>query len=441
MINSIFILNKNGEVIIEKHYVGLVGRAICDKFWDAVTDVDDLQDVPPVLATPKWYLVHIQHHGLFFLAVVKNDTPPLLVLEFLQRVVEVFGHYMTDVTEESIKDKFVIVYQVLDEMMDGGFPFTTEPNVLTSMISKTNLLSELMENIPVPGTLNVPLPMSLGGKISMGSRAISLAAPIGTSNQLPRAAGSTVPWRTVGVKYTTNEVYFDINEEIDAIIDRNGHVLRCVAHGNVQVNCKLSGMPDLSLLFYNPRVLEDVAFHPCIRYSRWDQSKVLSFVPPDGAFKLMEYRVTSGLEIPLSVKPQVSWTNGGGRVHITVSAKMSVKHAVGDVQLTIPFSKLVSSTNLTATAGEVQYDEINKVCIWKVGKVGREKSPILSGNISVLPGSPQPDSNPIIEVGFRVNQFSASGIRVESLSLHNEKYKPYKGVKNITYAGNFQVRT
>lgn len=278
------------EVIIEKHYVGLVGRAICDKFWDAVTDVDDLQDVPPVLATPKWYLVHIQHHGLFFLAVVKNDTPPLLVLEFLQRVVEVFGHYMTDVTEEAIKDKFVIVYQVLDEMMDGGFPFTTEPNVLTSMINKTNLLSELMENIPVPGTLNVPLPMSLGGKISMGSRAISLAAPIGTSNQLPRAAGSTVPWRTVGVKYTTNEVYFDINEEIDAIIDRNGHVLRCVAHGNVQVNCKLSGMPDLSLLFYNPRVLEDVAFHPCIRYSRWDQSKVLSFVPPDGAFKLMEYR-------------------------------------------------------------------------------------------------------------------------------------------------------
>ena len=180
--------------------------------------------------------------------------------------------------------------QVLDEMMDGGFPFTTEPNVLTSMISKTNLLSELMENIPVPGTLNVPLPMSLGGKFSMGSRAINLSAPIGVSNQLPRATGSTVPWRTVGVKYTTNEVYFDINEEIDAIIDRNGHVLRCVAHGNVQVNCKLSGMPDLTLLFYNPRVLEDVAFHPCIRYSRWDQSKVISFVPPDGFFKLMEYR-------------------------------------------------------------------------------------------------------------------------------------------------------
>lgn len=277
-------------MIIEKHYVGLVGRAICDKFWDVVTDVEELNDVPPVLATPKWYLIHIQHQGLFFLAVVKNDTPPLLVLEFLHRVVEVFGHYMSEVTEESIKDKFVVVYQVLDEMMDGGFPFTTEPNVLTLMINKTNLLSELMDNIPVPGTLNVPLPMSLGGKLSMGSRAISLANPSGIAGELPRAAASTVPWRSVGVKYTTNEIYFDIIEEIDSIVDRNGHVLRCVAHGNVQVNCKLSGMPDLTLIFYNPRILDDVAFHPCIRYSRWDQSRIISFVPPDGEFKLMEYR-------------------------------------------------------------------------------------------------------------------------------------------------------
>lgn len=77
----------------------------------------------------------------------------------------------------------------------------------------------------------------------------------------------------------------------------------------------------------------------------------------------------------------------------------------------------------------------------KVGKVARDKSPILSGNVSLVTGSPQPDCNPIIEVQFRVNQFSASGLRVESLSLHGENYKPYKGVKNITYAGRFQIRT
>ena len=30
----------------------------------------------------------------------------------------------------------------------------------------------------------------------------------------------------------------------------------------VEVACKLSGMPDLTLSFVNPRILDDVSFHP-----------------------------------------------------------------------------------------------------------------------------------------------------------------------------------
>jgi hypothetical protein len=47
---------------------------------------------------------------------------------------------------------------------------------------------------------------------------------------------------------------------------------------------------DLTLTFVNPRLLDDVSFHPCVRYARWDQSRVISFVPPDGLFELMKYR-------------------------------------------------------------------------------------------------------------------------------------------------------
>lgn len=425
MINSIFILNPNGEVIIEKHYVGLVGRSICDKFWDEVTNHVDPHDVPPIITTSKWYLLHIQHNKLFFLAITKQDTPPLIIFEFLERVVEVFGHYMSEITEENIRDKFVIVYQLLDEMMDGGFPFTTEPNILTSMISKNNILTDLIENIPIPGTMNIPLPMSLGG----------------VSAQLPRGTSSISPWRAVGVRYTTNEIYFDIIEELDAIIDKNDRVLSCSVWGTVTVNCRLSGMPDLNLWFHNARVLEDVSFHPCVRYNRWDQNRVVSFVPPDGVFKLLNYRATSSIEIPLHVKPQISFVNTGGRVHITLSPKSTVKQVIGDVLLVIPFSSTIASTNLTATFGTVQYDEGSKVCVWRVGKMPKDRTPILSGNVSLPTGTPPPDSNPIIEVRFRVNQYSASGLKVESLNLHNENYKPYKGVKNVTQAGRFQVRT
>lgn len=48
--------------------------------------------------------------------------------------------------------------------------------------------------------------------------------------------------------------------------NRNGTVVSCEAHGNVQANSKLSGMPDLSLNFVNAKVIDDVSFHPCVRY-------------------------------------------------------------------------------------------------------------------------------------------------------------------------------
>lgn len=42
------------------------------------------------------------------------------------------------------------------------------------------------------------------------------------SSVLPSGQLSNVPWRRADVKYTNNEAYFDIIEEVDAIIDKTG---------------------------------------------------------------------------------------------------------------------------------------------------------------------------------------------------------------------------
>ena len=75
-------------------------------------EVKDPADVPPVLSSSKWYMVHIQHNGLFFLAICQSETQPLFIIEFLHTIVEVLHSYMEEISEEAIKDKFVIVYQV-----------------------------------------------------------------------------------------------------------------------------------------------------------------------------------------------------------------------------------------------------------------------------------------------------------------------------------------
>lgn len=49
---------------------------------------------------------------------------------FLHRIVEVFTEYFKELEEESIRDNFVIIYELLDEMMDFGYPQTTETKIL-----------------------------------------------------------------------------------------------------------------------------------------------------------------------------------------------------------------------------------------------------------------------------------------------------------------------
>jgi len=405
-------------------------------FWDEVSAVKDPKDVKPIITSSKWYFIHVQRNKLFFLAIVQTETPPLLVLEFLQTLLEVFSQYMSEINEDSIKDKFVIVYQLLDEMLDDGFPFTTYPNILTEMINNSNLWKDFVDNIPLPGSL--PTMGSIGEKIG------SITAPTGVKAQLPLATSSNIPWRAAGVKYTNNEIYFDIIEEIDCIIGRNGRTIQCEVFGTVLSNCRLSGTPDLNLVFGNARVLDNLSFHPCVRFRQWDSSRVVSFIPPDGRFKLMEFSMTGktqGVDVPIYVNPTITWSTTGGRISIAVGPKGLVKNPIEEVELVIPFAKEISSTNLTATFGTVTYDEIAKVCNWKMSRVPREKTPVLSGNVSVVAGQSLPESRPIIQVHFKVNQFSASGVRVDSLSIGNVPYKPYKGVRSITKSGKFEVRT
>ena len=44
--------------------------------------------------------------------------------------VKVFVEYFKEMEEESIRDNFVIIYELLDELMDFGYPQTTESKIL-----------------------------------------------------------------------------------------------------------------------------------------------------------------------------------------------------------------------------------------------------------------------------------------------------------------------
>jgi AP-1 complex subunit mu len=47
--------------------------------------------------------------------------------------------YFKELEEESIRDNFVTIYELLDEMMDNGYPQTTESKVMSEFIKTEKL--------------------------------------------------------------------------------------------------------------------------------------------------------------------------------------------------------------------------------------------------------------------------------------------------------------
>lgn len=59
------------------------------------------------------HLVHLARHGLIYLAVLKREIPPLLILEFLSRLDIVLSDFFSGiVSDDKIREHFIVVYQV-----------------------------------------------------------------------------------------------------------------------------------------------------------------------------------------------------------------------------------------------------------------------------------------------------------------------------------------
>ena len=74
------------------------------------------------------------------LALSKRNSNAAEIILFLHRLVSVLVEYFKELEEESIRDNFVIIYELLDEMMDFGYPQITESKMLQECVRDVVLL-------------------------------------------------------------------------------------------------------------------------------------------------------------------------------------------------------------------------------------------------------------------------------------------------------------
>lgn len=63
----------------------------------------------------------------------------------------------------------------------------------------------------------------------------------------PMAVTNAVSWRSEGIRYRKNEVFLDVVESVNLLVNANGNVVRSEILGAVKMKCYLSGMPELRL--------------------------------------------------------------------------------------------------------------------------------------------------------------------------------------------------
>ncbi|KEG04325.1 AP-1 complex subunit mu-1, putative [Plasmodium vinckei vinckei] len=458
-ISAIFIIDLKGKVIISRNYRGEINANLLEVFYNCVIDQED-NLIKPIFHVNGITYCWVAYNNIYILAITKKNSNATLIITFLYKLIQVLKDYFKVLEEESIKDNFVITYELLDEMIDNGFPQLSEVKILREYIkNKAHQLT--VKNIKIPSAIT-----------------------------------NSVSWRNEGIKYKKNEIFLDVVESLNIIISSNGTVLRSEIMGCLKMKSYLSGMPELKLglndkLLFNKNLtnfstlsnngnnsnnnnnmannnsnsgiassntntvnnnrtklveLEDIKFHQCVRLSKFENDRTISFIPPDGIFNLMTYRLSTHvkplfwLDINISKKSLT-------KIEYIVKAKSQFKNKsiANNVEFHLPVPADVDSPHFQTYIGTVKYYPDKDILLWKIKQFQGQKEYIMNAQFG-LPSVVSNENKDIyykrpVNVKFEIPYFTVSGITVRYLKIIEKSgYQALPWVRYITQNGDYQVR-
>ncbi|GMM34510.1 hypothetical protein DASC09_018350 [Saccharomycopsis crataegensis] len=262
---------------------------ILDNFRDVLLN-NNINSLPPVIRIQSYNYLYVYSNNIILMMVVADrfyDTSNIMCyLVFLKKFEEILKNYFkaTALDQDMIIDNFLLLYELFDEMIDFGFVQITDFNILNEYIKMKLNVSEPEQKTKD----NKELEHEMNSSIS-------------------RMSTTQLSWRPKGIFYKKNEVFIDIIEKINLLMDPNGAIKKQVISGEVKVKCFLSGMPTLKLGLNEFLVhdrdsastidsfkriqFDNLNFHQCVELSQFSNDNTISFIPPDGKFSLLNYKL------------------------------------------------------------------------------------------------------------------------------------------------------
>ena len=434
--------NHKGEVLISRIYRDDIGRNAVDAF--RVNVIHARQQVRfPVINIARTSFFYIKKSNIWIALVTKSNINAAMCFEFLNKTVEVMQSYFGKISEENIKNNFVLIYELLDEILDFGYPQNSDVGILKTYITQQGVKTQSKEE----------------------------------TAQITNQVTGQIGWRREGIKYRRNELFLDVLEYVNLLMSPQGQVLSAHVAGKIVMKSYLSGMPECKFgindkltidskggnaksnlnqtndssggNLSNPSgtatatggkssiAIDDIQFHQCVKLSKFESDHSISFIPPDGEFELMKYRTTKDINLPFRVIPLVKET-GKGKMEVKVIVKSNFKSTlIGQkIEVRIPTPPNTCGVQLMCIKGKAKYKASENAIVWKIKRMGGMKESQLSAEIELMSNEKKKWTRPPISMSFEV-PFAPSGFKVRYLKVFEPKlnYSDNETIKWVRYIG------
>ncbi|PRQ21226.1 AP-4 complex subunit mu isoform X2 [Rosa rugosa] len=444
MISQFFVLSQRGDNIVFRDYRGEVPKGSAEiffrkvKFWKE----DGQEEAPPVFNVDGVNYFHVKVVGLLFVATTRANVSPSIVLELLQRIARVIKDYVGVLNEDSIRKNFVLVYELLDEVIDFGFVQTTSTELLKSYI------------------FNEPIVIDAARLSSLGSTGLFMQ---GTKRMPGTAVTKSVVANEPGGR-KREEIFVDIIEKISVTFSSSGYILTSEIDGTIQMKSYLTGNPEIRLALNEDLgigrdyrssfgsgavILDDCNFHESVRLDNFDVDKTLTLVPPDGEFPVMNYRMTQEFKPPFRINALIEEAGSlKAEVILKLYAEFPSNITANTISVQMPLPKYTMRASFELEPGAVgqttDFKEANKRLEWGLKKIVGGSEHTLRARLTFsqeFHGNITKEAGPV-SMTFTIPMYNSSKLQVKYLQIAKKSgtYNPYRWVRYVTLANSYVAR-
>ena len=486
MIAQFHVLSPRGDCIITREFSSDAPQRAADlffrkiKFWEG--------GAPPTFTADKVNYAFVEKSRMYFVLVSNRPMESFWAIELLNKLIKTFKDFCGVLSEESMRRNFVLIYELIDEIIDNGYPQTTASEVLRVAVHS----DPVPVNTPSLGLNlsagNIPNPLAMIPQLrgiaavngSAGSTTIPSSAnqrPINAPISQPTIAGLTLPGNikipasimggSDEMATLKNEIFVDIIERLSVVFScQNGRyeIQNAAIDGSIQMKSYLSGNPPLQLALNDDviiltedknsmsssssLVLDDAIFHEYADLSEFESSRVISVArPPDGEFVLMNYRIANfGEKLPFRVFPSVHSVGDRIDVSVAIRADLPSQNYGSNIVVSLP---LMSPVRGVVISPDSTGEFIGGKIIWTIKKLSGGQETVCKAKIlletPVVPTTSQTIIGPI-SLSFEIPMYSISNLQVKYLRIANDSHSrntdggPYRWVRYVVQSTSYLCR-